>query len=162
MTIVNAVVLWIHLVTAMFFVGGSLFVWWVVVPASYRLTRDEKKRMEIVGTIVGLFGRIIGPTILILIASGIYCATWYLPSFGALFTTPAGLVLLAKILLTGVLFGLLGIHDIYYSRKIRRLVADGKAEELARVRRSSRVVSLAMMVAIGGILALVIVLGILG
>lgn len=162
MIILNAVILWIHLASAMFFVGGSLFVWWVVVPASRRLTDDESRRTEIVATIARVFGRIVGPTILVLVASGIYSATWYLSSFGELFRDAKGLVLLAKILLTGILLVLIGVHDVYFSRRIRRLASDRKPAELEAVRRWSHLVSIVMVVVMGGILGLVIVLGIVG
>ena len=162
MIIVNSVILWIHLVSAMFFVGGSLFVWWVVVPASYRLTKDESRRTEIVGTIARVFGRIVGPTILVLIATGIYNATWYLSSFGELFRDAKGIVLLAKIIVTAVLIALIGVHDVYFSRKIARLAAEERHTELAAVRRWSHVLSAATVVAMGGVLALTVSLGALG
>ena len=103
MTALHQIVLGIHLVSAMFFIGGSLFVWLVLIPASYRLTREETppaqrarsegtgsaydaeaaargeaRRTEIVGQIAKSFGKIVGPTVLVLLASGIYNATWYL------------------------------------------------------------------------------------
>lgn len=39
--LVNAVVLWVHLFSAVLFVGGSFFMWIVVVPASHALTENE-------------------------------------------------------------------------------------------------------------------------
>ncbi len=160
--LVNSVVLWLHIVSAMFFVGGSLFVWWVVIPASYRLTKDESRRTEIVGTIARVFGKIVGPTILVLVASGVYNATWYLSSFGELFRDAKGRVLLSKIILTLILIALIGVHDIYFSRKIARLAADKRTEELARVRRRSRILSAASVVVMAAVVGLAVALGALG
>ncbi len=162
MTLLNSIILWLHLVTAMFFVGGSLFVWWVVIPASYRLTQDEERRTEIVATIARVFGRVVGPVIILLVATGIYNATWYLNSFGELFRDAKGRTLLAKCLLTLLLLVLIGVHDVYFSRKIRRLAGEKRMVELARVRRWSHVVSAASVVVMAAILILVIVLGQLG
>jgi len=153
--LVNTIVLGIHLVAAMFFVGGSLFVWLVLIPASYRLTDDEGRRTEIVGKVARRFGHYVGAAIVILVVTGIYNATWYLDSFSALFSDTEGRILCAKIIAVILLFALIAVHDIYFSRRIGRLAWEGKEEELHELRRRSRAVSAASVVMMGIVIALV-------
>ncbi len=159
---VQAVVLYLHLVTASFFVGGSLFVWLVLIPASYRLGSDEARRTELVGTVARRFGRLVTWDFLLLVASGVYSATWYLSSFGELFASPRGLVLLVKVILVALLMVFMFLHDIHFSRRIAALAREGKVEELRLVRRKSRIVSAITLVVMAGILAMAIALQFVG
>lgn len=51
LTLLNTIILWLHIFSAIIFVGGSFFIWVVVIPASYKITDDEKLRTRIVGLI---------------------------------------------------------------------------------------------------------------
>ncbi len=77
-------------------------MWFVVVPASRLMTQDESERTQIVGKIAKEFGRIVNPTLVILILTGIYNATWYVPSVSSLVSYP-GTILLTKMILVAVL-----------------------------------------------------------
>ena len=158
MEAIREIVLGIHLVAAMFFVGGSLFVWLVVIPASYRLTSEEGRRTEIVGSIARTFGKLIGPTIVVLIASGIYNATWYLSSASELVSNPHGALLLAKSIATTLLLIMIFVHDVHYSRKIGRLAREGRVAELNAVRKTSRLLSYATVLLMAGVVVLVILM----
>ena len=68
-SLIQTVVLWIHLVTAAFFVGGSLFVWLVLIPASHRVAADEAERTKLVGVVARQFGRIAAFDFLLLAAT---------------------------------------------------------------------------------------------
>ena len=65
----NAVVLWVHLLSAVLFVGGSFFMWLVVEPASYRITTDEAARTLLVGRIARQFARFATPLLILLVAT---------------------------------------------------------------------------------------------
>lgn len=122
--LLDAVVLWIHLLSAVLFVGGSLFIWLVVLPASKLIAKDESERMQIVEKIARRFGRITNITLVVLILSGVYNASWYLPSTGTLFDTYLGNLLLVKVVLVIVLVALIYLHGLYFGRKIVRLVEE--------------------------------------
>ena len=139
--LLDAVVLWIHLLSAVLFVGGSLFIWLVVLPASKLIAEDESERMQIIEKIARRFGRITNITLVVLVLSGVYNASWYLPSTGALFDTYLGNLLLVKIVLVTVLVALIYLHGLYFGRKIVRLARERKLEELKKVRKQSRIVS---------------------
>lgn len=151
MNLANVIILWIHLLSAILFVGGSLFIWLIVVPVSRGLVADEKERTELVAKIAKRFGKLVNPTFGILLVTGIYNATWYLPSLDALFTTFLGQVLLIKSILAAVLVFLVYFNNIVYARRIVNLARQGRMQELEEVRKTSRLISfanLALMIAI--------------
>jgi len=151
---VNAIVLWVHLFSAVLFVGGSFFMWIVVVPASHLLTEDESERTRIVGRIAKQFARVVNPALLVLAVTGLYNATWYLPSMGALFDTYAGNLLLAKLCAFAALLVLLYVSNVYFGRRITMLAKEGRLEELKALRRTSRLVSFANL----GLMTLILLL----
>jgi copper resistance protein D len=149
--ILDTTILWIHLFSAVLFVGGSFFMWIVVVPASHLFAKDESERTQIVGKIAKQFGRIVNPTLVVLALTGIYNATWYLKSTDALFNSYAGNLLLAKVVLVVILVVLLYVSNTYFGRKIVKLAKEMRLEELKALRRRSRIVSFAnlgLMIAI--------------
>ena len=141
--LVDAVVLWVHLFSAVLFVGGSFFMWIVVVPASHTLTEDEAERTRMVGRIAKQFAKIVNPALVVLVVTGLYNATWYLPSFGGLFSTYAGHLLLVKVSAVVTLIVMIYISNVYFGRRIMRFAKAGKLEELKALRRMSRVLSFA-------------------
>lgn len=153
--ILDAIVLWVHLFSAVLFVGGSFFMWIVVVPASHLLTENEPERTRIVGRIAKQFARIVNPALLVLAVTGAYNMTWYLPSMGALFDTYAGRLLLSKLLAFALLLVLLYVSNVYFGRRITLLAKEGKLEELKALRRTSRLVSFANLGLMAAILLIV-------
>jgi len=138
----DALILWVHLFSAVLFVGGSFFMWLVIVPASRLITHDESERTRIVGSIARRFGRMTNPTLSVLILTGLYNATWYLPSVRGLFDYP-GTILLGKVTLVAILLILIYVHNVYFGKRIIRLAEERKLEELKALRRKSRLVSAA-------------------
>jgi uncharacterized membrane protein len=135
-------ILLIHLLSAVIFVGGSYFMWLVVVPASHLITHDESQRTQIVGKIAKEFGRIVTPTLVILVVTGIYNATWYLPSVSALIYYP-GTILLSKMILVALMIFLVYFNNIYYGKRIVQLAEEKRLEELMHLRRLSKLISIA-------------------
>ena len=153
MGFVDILILWVHLFSAVIFVGGSFFIWFVVVPASHRLAKDESERTQIVARIAKDFAKITNPTLIVLVLTGVYNISWYLPSYQDLFSfrTYGELVLFIKSVLVVVLVILIYVHGVYYGRKISRLALARDTEGLRAVRRVSRLISytnLALMIAI--------------
>jgi copper resistance protein D len=148
---VNLVVLSVHLFAAVIFIGGSFFLWLIVMPGLRDVTRDEAERMRIVGRLSKAFGTLTEALLAVLVLTGIYNASWYLPSFGALFSTYGGMLLLVKSILVAVLIALVSVHGAYYGRKIVEMAREGRFDEVERLRKRSRPISyvnLALMAAI--------------
>ncbi len=142
MDFLQAAVLFLHLFTAVIFVGGSFFMTLVVVPASRLITEDESQRTQIVGKIARTFGRVSIPALLVLVFSGLYNLSWYIP-LSDLLTTYYGRVLTSKIVAVGVLLVLVFVHNAFYGMKTVQLAKEGQFEELRNLRKRSRLVSYA-------------------
>lgn len=152
LTLLNDVVLWIHIFSAIFFVGGSFFIWVVVIPASYKITDDEKLRTRIVGLIGKQFALFTNITLVILIITGIYNSTWYLNyNFYALFNTTGGKILFVKIILVGAMIIIMYGNNIYHGKRLMQMAREGRMEELRRLRKWSHrlsYITLGLMLAI--------------
>ena len=153
MFLLNTLVLWVHLFCAVLFVGGSFFMWLVLMPASKSFAKDESDRTQIVGKIARQFGRITNPILLLLVLTGIYNVSWYLPSYEYLlsFKSYEATVLFVKVIMVALLMALVYAHGAYYGRKIVKLARERDVEGLKVVRRRSRIISyanLALMIAI--------------
>ena len=141
----NVVVLWIHLFAAAFFVGGSFFFWLVVIPATRLITTDESDRTQIVGKIAKVFRRFVTRTLIIIVLTGIYNASWYLASMQDLLIYP-GTLFLTKIILVIILLILIYVHNIYFGKRITALAKERNVEELKRIRKTSRKISVANLI----------------
>lgn len=157
-TTVQEIVLWVHLVTAAFFVGGSLFVWLVLIPASHKITTDEAERTRLVATVARRFGKLVSWDFLLLVATGVYNATWYLARFGDLLTTAKGKLLLVKLVLVALLLASMLVHDLFYAKRIARIAREGDLAQLRAIRRTSRLVSAASVIFMVGVLVVVILM----
>ncbi len=138
----NVIVLWVHLFSAVLFVGGSFFMWLVIVPASHLITSDESERTRIVGKIARSFGNLTNPIVVVLVVTGLYNATWYLPSANGLLEYP-GTLLLAKAILVALLLALIYVHNVYFGKRIIRLAKEARLDELKALRKRSRIISAA-------------------
>ncbi len=150
-------ILWVHLWSAVLFIGGSFFMWLVLMPVSRELAPDESARTVLVGRVARAFARWSNATLLLLVATGLYNATWYLPSadLATDLGTVAGQLLLVKVVLVGVLIALIYLHGLYYGRIISRLARERRVDELAQVRKRSRLVSYANLGLMAAILVVV-------
>jgi putative copper resistance protein D len=155
--LLDVIILWIHLFSAVIFVGGSFFMWIVVMPATKLVAKDEAERTLLVGRIAKQFGRLVTPLLVVLVLTGLYNATWYLPSFSSLFYTYDGLLLFIKSVLTTGLIVLIYIHNVYFGRKIVRMARERDVEGLKAVRRRSRVISMMNLV----LMALILLVAVL-
>lgn len=152
----DIVALWVHLFAAIIFIGGSFFIWLVVWPASYSLANTEAQRSIIVGRIAKRFAYFTHASILTLAASGIYLALPFLQSPSSISTTLDGQLLQAKITVVAVMIALMYTNNIYHGKKIMRLVAQGRLEEVKRVRRLTHLASFITL----GLLVIITILGV--
>ena len=134
--------LWAHLFSAMLFIGGSFFMWLVLVPGSKDAIKDEATRTVVVAKLSKRFARLTWMLLSTLIITGAINALWYLPestAFGS-----AGLYLtIAMVLSTLALIVLLYGPGRHYGRQISKYGKEGNLEKLAAVRKKSTLVSYA-------------------
>lgn len=142
-TILDLIILWIHIFTAIFFIGGSFFIWLVVYPESFKITDDEKLRTRIVGRIGKRFAVFTNASIIILILTGLYNATWYLgPDFiHALLYTEGGQILFVKGIVVVAMVLLMYSNNMYHGKRIMKMAQEGNMEGLKRLRKTSHLLS---------------------
>lgn len=145
----------VHLFSAIILIGGSFFIWFVVWPASYTITESEAERTRIVGRIAKRFAYFTHGTVVALVLSGLYLAGPYIAAPALLLSTLRGEVLLAKVVTVVLAIALMYANNIYHGRKIMRLVAQGRLDDVKRVRRLTHVASYATL----GLLLVVMMLG---
>lgn len=99
MAVADGLVIWVHLICASIWVGGSIFIGLILVPV---LKSHTKSLEEMVGLMVKVgrrFNKVTIPAFAALIASGIYNSRAFFGDPGALTDTTYGIILLTKIVL---------------------------------------------------------------
>lgn len=135
------VILWIHALVAVFFIGGSFFIWIVVWPATLRISNDERERAKILGHIGRIFGTATDISVAILILTGLYLGYEYLPTLSDLTTSAGGKLLLAKGIIVVIMLVLMYANNLYHGKKIIRLVNAGKLDEVKHIRKITHLAS---------------------
>ncbi len=140
---IDLIILWIHIFTAIIFIGGSFFIWLVVYPESFKITDDEKLRTRIVGRIGKRFAVFTNASIIILILTGLYNATWYLgPDFiNALLYTSGGQILFVKGIVVVAMVLLMYANNMYHGKRIMKMAQEGDMEGLKKLRKTSHLLS---------------------
>jgi len=110
MLIVDALIMWAHLVAASIWVGGSIFIGIVLAPLLKTISDSIDDRLSIMIRVGRKFNKIAVPSLMILIASGLYNSSGYLAKPSLFLSTNYGLVLIAKIVLVIILIITFIIH----------------------------------------------------
>jgi putative copper export protein len=99
MTLADSLVIWVHLICASIWVGGSIFIGVVLVPVLKSHTKSLEELVALMVKVGRRFNKITVPAFGILIASGIYNSRMFIGDPGALLETTYGMILLTKIIL---------------------------------------------------------------
>ena len=116
----QAILTWIHLVSAAIWVGGSLFIGVVLSPLLKTMTDSIEERMKIMIRVGRRFNKIAVPSLIILMATGLYSSHMLLSKPDILFATSYGTFLAIKIILVILLIITYAVHV----RVIRKDVED--------------------------------------
>ena len=116
----QAILTWIHLVSAAIWVGGSLFIGIVFSPLLKTMTDSVQERMQIMIRVGRRFNKIAVPSLIILIATGLYSSHALLAKPDLLVATSYGTFLIIKIILVIALI----ITYVIHVRVIRKDVED--------------------------------------
>lgn len=116
----DTIVLWIHILAAISWVGGMVFVAFILSPYVRRAVPAEERTalMAAVGKRFSVLG---WSAIFTLICTGIYNAVRFLGSWDALLSTTFGHLLLVKTALVAVMIGLSIAHDFFLGPRQRGL-----------------------------------------
>lgn len=110
MSMEQAIITWIHLVSAAVWVGGSLFLGAVLAPVLKKMSLPLNERIQMMIKVGRRFNKIAVPSLIILISTGIYNSRFLLIEYESLFLTSYGNFLFVKILLVIALIIVFVIH----------------------------------------------------
>lgn len=116
----QTLITWIHLVAAAIWLGGSIFLGVVLAPIIKTMYDSYEQRIQIMIKVGRRFNKLAVPSLLILIATGIYSSRNLLIDSEFLLTTDYGMYLIIKILLVVSLIIVFLVHV----RIIRKDVED--------------------------------------
>ena len=120
MAIEQALLTWVHLTSAAIWVGGSLFIGAVLAPILKTMSFSLEERLQIMVKVGRKFNKIAIPSLVILIATGIYNSQSYFSNHELLLSTSYGTWLTIKIILVIAII----ITYIVHVRIIRKEVED--------------------------------------
>ncbi len=142
MSIVDALILWAHLVAASIWVGGSIFIGIVLAPLLKTISDSVEGRLSIMIRVGRKFNKIGVPSLIILIATGIYNSVGYISKPDMILSTNYGIVLLIKVILVIILIITFAIHVRLIRSEIERKIESRElsADLLQKVR--SKIITL--------------------
>ena len=114
--------MWAHLVAASIWVGGSIFIGIVLAPLLKTISDSIDERLSIMIRVGRKFNKIAVPSLIILIASGLYNSSGYLTKPSLFLSTNYGLVLVAKIVLVIILIITFIIHVRLIRTKVEKQI----------------------------------------
>ena len=135
MAIEQAIVSWIHLISASIWVGGSIFLGVVLAPLLKKMSLSIEERLELMIKVGRRFNKIALPSLVILIGTGIYNSHLVLQSPEILFSSSYGAFLITKIVLVIALIVTFAVHIRLFSKDIEqkisaRQIADTELKKL--------------------------------
>jgi uncharacterized membrane protein len=138
----DAIVLWLHVVGAVVFIGPQVFLAAVAMPA-LRSVSDAQSRQQATRAITRGFGVLGGGALLLLLATGIYNFYDRERFFDADVYPRYFFVLQVKLTLVTVVIVLTALHAMVLGRRLQGLQESGAPEaEIAAARRWSMVASI--------------------
>ena len=110
MTMEQAIITWIHLVSAAIWVGGSLFIGAVMSPLLKTMSTSLEERLQFMIKVGRRFNKIAIPSLIILIGTGIYNSIAFLNKPDLLLSSSYGNFLIVKIILVVALILAYAVH----------------------------------------------------
>lgn len=133
----QTVITWIHLVSAAIWVGGSIFLGVVLAPILKTMYTSHEERIQLMTRVGRRFNKIAVPSLLVLIATGIYNSRNILNNPEFLLSTDYGLYLIVKILLVILLVIVFLVHVRIIRKDVEDKIMAGEMSQaqLQRLRK---------------------------
>ena len=125
----QALLTWIHLISAAIWVGGSLFIGIVFSPLLKTMTSSIEERMQIMIRVGRRFNKIAVPSLIILMATGLYSSHMLLGKPELLVATSYGAFLIVKIILVIALVITYAIHVRVIRKDIEEKIMSNQMSE---------------------------------
>jgi uncharacterized membrane protein len=119
MPLADALLTWIHLISASVWVGGTIFIGVVLAPMLKNLANSMEERILLMVKIGRRFNMVAIPSLAVLIATGIYKAREFIIS-PDIFASTYGTILIVKIFVVISMIAVFGLHVRIYGRDIEQ------------------------------------------
>ncbi len=106
----DSLLIWIHLVAASIWVGGSIFIGVVRAPILKSLANTEEEQTVLMIKIGRKFNRIAVPPLIVLVATGVYDAHTFIASPSTMLDSAYTNILAVKLALVSSMILTFGIH----------------------------------------------------
>ena len=137
MALEQAIITWIHLVCAAIWVGGSLFIAMVFAPLLKTMAPTVEERLQIMIKVGRRFNKIAIPSLVILIATGIFNVHQMILRPDFLLSTSYGLMVVIKIIWVIALLISFGAHVRIIRKEVEQKIVQKQLSEVqvARLRK---------------------------
>ena len=129
MAIEQAIITWIHLTSAAIWVGGGLFLGFVLAPILKKTSMSIEERISLMILVGRRFNRIALPSLIILIITGIYSSHSLLSNPNLLFETSYGSYLIIKIILVIAVIISFVVHIRIIRKDVEEKIMSHKMDE---------------------------------
>src|SRR5574337_468035 len=137
MALADALLMWAHLVAASIWVGGSIFIGLVLAPLLKTISDSVDGRLSIMIRVGRKFNKIAIPSLIVLIATGIYNSINLLNKPSLILSTTYGQILVIKVILVIILLITFAIHVRLIRTEIEKKIESKQlSEELVQKMRS--------------------------
>lgn len=133
----QAIITWVHLVSAAIWVGGGLFLGVVLAPVLRRTSMPLHERIGLMVRVGRRFNRIAVPSLIVLIGTGLYSAHGILGRPDLLLGSSYGTFLVAKMALVAAVIAAFVVHVRVVGGGVDERIASGEMTdgEVRRLRR---------------------------
>lgn len=137
MALEQAIITWIHLVCAAIWVGGSLFIAIVFAPLLKTMAPTVEERLQIMIKAGRRFNKIAIPSLVILIATGIFNVHQMILRPDFLLSTSYGIMVVIKIILVIALLISFGAHVRIIRKEVEQKIVQKQLSEaqVAKLRK---------------------------
>ena len=133
----QAIITWIHLISASIWVGGSLFIGIVFSPLLKTMTSSVEERMQIMIRVGKRFNKVAVPSLIILMATGLYTSHAFIAKPDLLISTSYGIYLIIKIILVIALIITYAVHVRVIRKDVEEQIMSNKMSkpEIQKLRK---------------------------
>jgi len=135
----QAMLTWVHLVSASIWVGGSVFIGVVLAPLLRTMNDSVEERMKTMIIVGRRFNLIAVPALVVLVATGLYNSHALLVRPEILLGTSYGTFLAIKVTLVIILIAVYITHVVVISKRVEDKIMAGlfSTQEIQRLRKKT-------------------------
>lgn len=133
----QAILTWIHLIAASIWVGGSIFIGVVFSPILKSITTSIEERIQIMIKVGKRFNKVAIPSLIILMATGLYNSHALLSNPNLLMGTSYGTFLTVKVFLVIALIITYLVHVRVIRKEVEEQIMSGQmpTQEIQKLRK---------------------------